>query len=165
MMIIHLLQPLKIVGGFQAFLQTQYKWNADHQLLLGWRTDLHTVHGVIHSPRLNYQLNLSDQTVMRLGMGNGFRVVNVFTEDHAALTGAREIVFRESLEPERSKNINLNISTDRILNGVKYILSLQFSIAISPIKLSLIMNRMIIKLFMLILMVVLFLKNWSAGWL
>ena len=45
-------------------------------------------------------------------MGNGFRVVNVFTEDHAALTGAREIVFRESLDPERSKNINLNISTD-----------------------------------------------------
>ena len=96
-----------------AFLQTQFKWNTDHQLLLGWRTDLHTIHGAIHSPRLNYQLNLSDQTVMRLGVGNGFRVVNVFTEDHAALTGAREIIFREALDPERSRNINLNISTDR----------------------------------------------------
>ena len=50
---------------------------------------------------------------MRLGVGNGFRVVNVFTEDHAALTGAREIIFREALDPERSRNINLNISTDR----------------------------------------------------
>ena len=96
-----------------AFLQSQFKWNSNHQLLLGWRSDLHTVHGVIHSPRLNYQLNLSERTVMRLGMGNGFRVVNVFTEDHAVLTGAREIVFKESLDPERSKNINLNVSTNQ----------------------------------------------------
>ena len=71
-----------------AFLQTQYKWNADHQLLLGWRRLAYGPWIFIH--QLNYQL-LSDQTVMRLGM-NGFRVVNVFTEDHAALTGAREIV-------------------------------------------------------------------------
>ena len=52
-----------------AFLKTQFKWNANHQLLLGCRTDLHTIHGAIHSPRLNYKLNLSDQIVMRLGMG------------------------------------------------------------------------------------------------
>jgi len=37
-------------------------------------------------------------------------VVNVFTEDHAALTGAREIIFLEELEPEKSKNLNINLS-------------------------------------------------------
>ena len=38
----------------------------------------------------------------------GFRVVNLFTEDHAALTGSREVVIAEALKPERSVNINLN---------------------------------------------------------
>src|SRR5690606_1126817 len=40
--------------------------------------------------------------------GTGFRVVNLFTEEHAALTGAREVVISEELDPERSINANLN---------------------------------------------------------
>jgi outer membrane receptor for ferrienterochelin and colicins len=35
-------------------------------------------------------------------------VVNLFTEDHAALTGARKVVLAEALKPERTYNINLN---------------------------------------------------------
>jgi len=35
-------------------------------------------------------------------------VVNLFTEDHAALTGAREVVIASALKPERSWNGNLN---------------------------------------------------------
>jgi outer membrane receptor for ferrienterochelin and colicins len=46
--------------------------------------------------------------VLRLSAGNGFRVANVFTEDHAALTGAREVVFTGQLKPETSWNANLN---------------------------------------------------------
>jgi outer membrane receptor for ferrienterochelin and colicins len=35
---------------------------------------------------------LNDNNIIRLNAGHGFRVVNLFTEDHAALTGAREII-------------------------------------------------------------------------
>ena len=35
-------------------------------------------------------------------------VAQVFTEDHAALTGAREVVFVDELAPEKSWNVNLN---------------------------------------------------------
>ena len=35
-------------------------------------------------------------------------MVNLFTEDHAALTGARAVEIRSALKPERSYNINLN---------------------------------------------------------
>jgi outer membrane receptor for ferrienterochelin and colicins len=35
-------------------------------------------------------------------------VVNLFTEDHAALTGARKVIIEEALKPERSYNGNLN---------------------------------------------------------
>ena len=35
-------------------------------------------------------------------------MVNVFTEDHAALTGARDVIFSEDILPEKSRNININ---------------------------------------------------------
>jgi outer membrane receptor for ferrienterochelin and colicins len=34
--------------------------------------------------------------------------VNLFTEDHAALTGSREVVIEDELKPEQSWNVNLN---------------------------------------------------------
>jgi outer membrane receptor for ferrienterochelin and colicins len=37
-------------------------------------------------------------------------VVNLFTEDHAALTGAREVVIAAALQPEQSWNGNVNYS-------------------------------------------------------
>ena len=48
------------------------------------------------------------QNTVRLSMGTGFRVVNVFTEDHRALTGAREVIINSDLKPEESYNVNLN---------------------------------------------------------
>ena len=92
------------------FLQDNFKFSDNQQLLFGWRTDFHSKHGFINSPRINYQLNITDKSSLRIGYGDGFRVVNVFTEDHAALTGAREIIFLEELEPEKSKNLNINLS-------------------------------------------------------
>jgi outer membrane receptor for ferrienterochelin and colicins len=47
---------------------------------------------------------------MRLNSGTGFRTVNLFTEEHAVLTGARTVVIKNKLRPEESYNINLNIN-------------------------------------------------------
>ena len=92
------------------FVQDQITINEFNTLLLGVRADYNSIHGNIFSPRINYKWNTEDnKTVVRLSLGNGFRVANVFTEDHAALTGAREVIFEEELDPETSRNINLNI--------------------------------------------------------
>lgn len=92
------------------FAQQEYRISEQQTLLTGIRYDYNSVHGSIFSPRLNYKWNSKDQsTVLRLSVGNGFRVANVFTEDHAALTGARQVVFEEELAPERSWNTNLNV--------------------------------------------------------
>jgi len=91
------------------FVQDNINWSKKVNLLLGSRYDYHTEHGSILSPRANLKWSPTDQLLLRLGYGNGFRVVNVFSEDHAALTGAREVIFDGELEPERSNNINLNI--------------------------------------------------------
>ena len=93
-----------------AFIQDEIKIQETQSILLGARWDYNSVHGSIFSPRFNYKLSSLDKTtVLRLSIGNGFRVANVFTEDHAALTGAREVVFEEELKPEQSWNTNINL--------------------------------------------------------
>jgi outer membrane receptor for ferrienterochelin and colicins len=51
----------------------------------------------------------SDYTTVRLNLGTGFRIVNLFTEDHAALTGSRTVLIRSNLQPESSYNATLNL--------------------------------------------------------
>ena len=98
---------INILPGF--FIQDEIKIKSIAKLLFGIRYDYHQLHGNIFSPRLNFKLNSKNQkTIFRLGLGNGYRIANVFTEDHAALTGARDVVFSETLRPETSWNGNIN---------------------------------------------------------
>jgi outer membrane receptor for ferrienterochelin and colicins len=90
------------------FVQNEWSVNARHLLLTGLRYDYHRTHGSIITPRLAWKWRLDNQQIVRLNAGTGFRVVSVFTEDHAALTGARTVEIINSLKPEKSYNINLN---------------------------------------------------------
>ncbi len=90
------------------FLQDEWKLDAKHQLLLGIRFDHHPVHKTIVTPRLAYKWGITERQTLRLNAGTGFRVVNIFTEDHAALTGARAVEIGEELKPEKSYNVNVN---------------------------------------------------------
>jgi len=91
------------------FIQDEIKLNSKNSLLLGFRYDYNSTHGNIFTPRINYKIsNKEKSTTFRLSFGSGYRVAQVFTEDHAALTGARDVIFLEDLDPERSWNINAN---------------------------------------------------------
>jgi len=90
------------------FIQDEWSISSMHTLLAGFRYDQNSLHGGILSPRLNYKWRFNDDAQLRLGVGNGYRVANIFTEDHAALTGARDVVFKESIQPEKSWNANAN---------------------------------------------------------
>lgn len=104
------------------FVQNELKISSDQSLLLGGRLDFNSVHGSVFSPRVNYKKSWNEKTtILRLSAGNGFRVANVFTEDHAALTGAREVVFTEELRPETSWNANANLVKKIYTNGGTYI--------------------------------------------
>lgn len=100
------------------FVQDEITLHAQHKLLLGARLDYNSLHGTILSPRINYKWNSRDNTqVLRLGVGNGYRVANIFTEDHAALTGARDVIFVGDLKPETSWNGNLNYIKKFYMDG------------------------------------------------
>ncbi len=91
------------------FIQDEISLSKRKKILLGARWDYNSVHGSIFSPRINYKWNSRDNSnILRASVGNGFRVANVFTEDHAALTGARKVEFKGDLQPETSWNANLN---------------------------------------------------------
>ncbi len=91
------------------FVQDEITLHPQHKLLLGMRYDYNSIHGSIFTPRMNYKWNSVDKNnVLRLSIGNGYRVANVFTEDHSALTGSRKVVFEEDLHPETSWNGNIN---------------------------------------------------------
>ncbi|SIS37192.1 outer membrane receptor for ferrienterochelin and colicins [Zobellia uliginosa] len=90
------------------FVQDEIALADKHSLLLGMRYDYDKRHGSIYTPRMAYRYKMADNDIIRLNAGTGFRVVNLFTEEHAALTGARDVVVTEELKPEQSFNINLN---------------------------------------------------------
>lgn len=97
---------------WQPGLFFQDEWKPDsaekHLLLSGMRIDYSNRYGLIPSPRLAWKYTPNYRWTMRLNIATGFRVVNVFTEDHAALTGARKVIFTETIQPERSLNGSLN---------------------------------------------------------
>ncbi|WP_445711376.1 TonB-dependent receptor [Flavobacterium sp.] len=90
------------------FIQDEIKIAKKHSVLLGARYDYNSVHGSIFTPRMAYKWKPSQNDVFRINAGTGFRIVNLFTEEHAALTGSRDVIITENLNPETSYNINLN---------------------------------------------------------
>ena len=92
------------------FAQDEFAWTDKTSLLSGVRVDFHREHGIIVAPRFNVKQKLGMFTTARLNLGTGFRQVNLFTEDHAALSGARTVVIRNALKPESSFNATLNLN-------------------------------------------------------
>ena len=100
------------------FLQDDWQIKDNQKLLMGLRYDYNSQHGNIFTPRLAYKWASKNKlNVFRWNVGKGFRVVNLFTEDHAALSGARQVVLTEALKPEQSWNSNLNFVHKIILNN------------------------------------------------
>jgi outer membrane receptor for ferrienterochelin and colicins len=88
------------------FIQAESKLSHQHKLLYGIRNDYNSTHGFVFSPRLAYKYTPNIKNTFRISSGNGYRIVNLFTEEHAALTGARKVMIAEKLKPEQSWNIN-----------------------------------------------------------
>ena len=93
---------------YSVFVQDDIKFSNKTGILIGSRYDYNSVHGSIFTPRIAIKWKPSKDDILRLNFGTGFRVVNLFTEDHQALTGAREVVLVDNLDPETSYNLNLN---------------------------------------------------------
>jgi outer membrane receptor for ferrienterochelin and colicins len=99
------------------FGQYTFQFNTIISSLIGYRYDYEENHKHIHSPRIGFKFKINQKQSLRYNYGTGFRIVNLFTEDHAALSGARKTIITENLNPERSYNHTLHYTfNDSILN-------------------------------------------------
>ncbi|MFV1883133.1 MAG: TonB-dependent receptor [Balneola sp.] len=90
------------------FTQYDHRFSSKFRGLVGLRADHHQDHGMIFSPRFNLKGDPFSHSTVRLNVGTGFRIVNLFTEEHESLTGSRQVEVAEALNPERSFNVALN---------------------------------------------------------
>ncbi|MBL0913612.1 MAG: TonB-dependent receptor plug domain-containing protein [Bacteroidia bacterium] len=95
------LQP----GGF---FTLKYEKRPHWVTSAGLRYEYHPVHKHILSPRVAVKYFLNYDHEISLNAGRGFRAVQIFTEDHSALSGYRNVVFNAQLRPESSWNANLS---------------------------------------------------------
>lgn len=110
-------KPEKILSP-ALFVQHNLSFRKNLNTLSGIRLDFHPIHGLIYTPQFALKwTNSTDKTIIRTSIGKGFRVVNLFTEEHAALSGAREIKIPAPLRPEQSWNFNINIDHTFYING------------------------------------------------
>ena len=97
----------RVVPGL--FVQDDWRVSERVRLLGGVRVDVQPGYGLIPSPRLAAKWRPTRTTTARLNAGTGFRIVNLFTEDHAAYTGGRATLILEDLEPERSASVTASV--------------------------------------------------------
>lgn len=101
-------RDIRFIPGL--FAQYEHIFSENIKALAGIRIDHHENHGFIYSPRLNAKFDITGHTTLRLNGGTGFRIVNLFTEEHETLTGSRQVVIEEQLDPERSVNGTVNLN-------------------------------------------------------
>jgi len=94
---------------FSLFAQDELKINDNVTTLLGLRYNYHNVQKSIWQPRASVKISPAPLTTIRVSYGTGFRTVNLFTEDHAAYTGTREVLILGTLNPERSINTSVSL--------------------------------------------------------
>jgi outer membrane receptor for ferrienterochelin and colicins len=93
---------------YSLFAQDEIQFSEKSSILLGSRYDYNSAHGSIFTPRLALKWKPTTNDILRLNFGTGFRIVNLFTEDHQALSGSRDVILASNLKPETSYNLNLN---------------------------------------------------------
>ncbi len=99
------------------FAQNEWEISPKVTVLAGARLDHYQAHGLIFAPRFNTKYSITDFTSLRANFGTGFRIVNLFTEDHAFVTGQRTVEVTEELQPEESYNGSLNLNHFYSLGG------------------------------------------------
>lgn len=85
-------------------------------IVAGIRADYHNTFGWFTTPRTMLRFNPNPNLDLRASIGTGWRTVNLFPENIALLVGSRDIVFAETLRPERAWNAGIN-ATRRFKTG------------------------------------------------
>ncbi len=77
-------------------------------IITGLRIDNHNQFGNQLTPRSMIKYDVTEKAVIRASVGTGWRTVNLFSENIGLLVSSRDIIFKETLKPEKSLNYGVN---------------------------------------------------------
>lgn len=91
------------------FAENTFNWADDKVVLIaGARADHHQKYGWYFTPRTMVKYAINNKHTFRASLGTGWKQVNLFTEQVMVLTSSRDIVFAETLRPEKAFNWGLS---------------------------------------------------------
>lgn len=97
-----------------AFFQYTYSDGEKLNLIGGIRADHHNYHGLFYTPRLHARYSFSEQTILRLSAGKGYRTAHVVAENLSLLASSRPLIFRGTPDGkdkmEAAWNFGINLS-------------------------------------------------------
>ncbi|MFW5659482.1 MAG: TonB-dependent receptor plug domain-containing protein, partial [Bacteroidota bacterium] len=84
----------------------EHTWAASRRVKMvsGMRLDYHNLYGLFYSPRWHTQFDFSENTVMRIAAGRGYRVPTPFIENISTLVTNRQVRLTDDLQPEVAWN-------------------------------------------------------------
>lgn len=108
------------------FVEHTYKPIDKLSLVSGLRTDFHNLYGTFLSPRMHLRYSLSDNSILRLSGGRGFRVANPIAENMSYFISARRLSIAADLQPEIAWNYGGSMSQLIPVNGRELKIVLDF---------------------------------------
>lgn len=99
---------MDMVGGL--FWEYSYTGSDVFSAVVGLRADYHDTHGLFNTPRAHLKWNPTDDMVLRLSGGRGFRTAQPLVENIGALASNRTISLPSDLLPEVANNFGGNIT-------------------------------------------------------
>lgn len=101
-------------------------WDGKLTWLAGIRGDVHNSFGTTITPRTLLKYDVSEDAAIRASAGTGWRTVNFFSENIGLLAGSRNVIFEESLRPERAANYGINYTHNYAIGPVSGFISADF---------------------------------------
>lgn len=99
-------------------LEDNWQMSDKTTLSAGLRLDLARDFQPVLTPRVLLSHRFNPNFSLKTNFGTGFRLVNIFTEDHAFITGQRQVFIAPNLRPERAFSANINLLYNKtLLNG------------------------------------------------
>jgi outer membrane receptor for ferrienterochelin and colicin len=76
--------------------------------ILGVRADKHNQFGWQVTPRTLLKWDFAENMTIRGSAGTGWRTANIFSENIGMMASSRDIIFEETLQPEKALNVGIN---------------------------------------------------------
>lgn len=81
-------------------------------VVVGQRLDYHSLFGWQYTPRVHVKKHFANHMDWRFHVGRGFRVGNPLAENLGLLVSSRQVVFRNSIQPEIAWNMGTSLGKD-----------------------------------------------------